>query len=240
MEGQDTSGDGATAPANTRHIGLPPRPQPRQRRSRLAGLAGSSGPTPFVPDGETVHVDRRKHPAALAVPLLRSLAGVVALTSGLALPAVLVFAALTALWARVRARAGRRGALLAAAAATVVLLWMGSASPLSWSLAIVLLWLWAIEDAAAWWHDRLVVTDKRVYRRYGWLTQHAPSMALANAVFVDVSVNPVDRLLRCGTLSFDSAAQRDDPLARLSLVPDVADVHHTVLRLRSSAYRPVG
>ena len=65
-------------------------------------------------------------------------------------------------------------------------------------------------------------------------------MALASAVFVDVSVNPVDRLLRCGTLRFDSAAQRDAPLARFPLVPDVAQVHHTVLRLRAAAYRPFG
>jgi hypothetical protein len=192
--------------------------------------------TDFVPDGETVHVDVRRHPVSLLLPALRTAAGMAVLLVGASLPALVVTAGVTAWWAHARLRRGRRTAWLVGAVVAALLLWLRS-DPATWALAVVALWVWLAEDALDWWSDRLVVTDRRVYRRYGWATQHAPSMALQSAVFVDVAISPLDRLFGCGTLRLDSAAQRDAPLARFPQVPDVRSVHHTVLRLRAAAPR---
>lgn len=190
-----------------------------------------------MPDGEVVHVDERQHPVALLVPGLRTLLGLVALCTGLRLLPLLLFAAAVGWWASSRMHVSARTAAICAAVASVALLYLGTGSPLRWSLAAVLVMAWGAEDALGWWDDRLVITDKRVYRRYGWVTQHAPSMALQSAVFVDVSTGPLERLFGCGTLRFDSAAQRDAPLSRFDLVADVERVHHRVLELRAAAMR---
>lgn len=195
------------------------------------------GPVGFVPPGEVVHVDTRQHPAALVAPVLRTLALDLLLLTGAGPVPLLVAGTAVVVWARHRLRASWQRSAVVAAAAVAALLWL-AASPLGWALALVATWLWLADDALNWWNDRLVVTDKRVYRRYGWVTEHAPSMALYSAVFVDVVVSPLDRALRCGTLQLDSVAQRDAPLARFPLVPDVRQVHHTVLELRARSPRP--
>lgn len=196
------------------------------------------GPVDFVAPGEVVWVDERQHWVALAVPALRTLALLLLLLTGTSAVPLLLAAAATALWARERLRQGWRAAAVVAVAVCLLALWLSS-SPWGFVVGNLLVWAWAADDALDWWHDRLVVTDKRFYRRHGWVTEHAPSMALQSAVFIDVAVSPLDRLLRCGTLRFDSAAQRDAPLARFSLVPDVRDVHHKVLELRAGSTRPI-
>lgn len=231
----DDDGTGEEPP---RRSSLPPLPPPARPAGRLAALATSPGGTEFVPPGETVHVDTRKHPVALAVPVLRTLAGLLVLVTGVELVPVLLLAGLTAVWAHDRLRRPWRSAGVVALVVVVLALWLGT-RPATWALAAVLVLVWLVDDVLDWWSDRLVVTDKRVYRRYGWITQHAPSMALTNAVFIDVAISPFDRLLRCGTLRLDSAAQRDAPLAKFELVPGVRSVHSTVLTLRGRAARPL-
>lgn len=194
------------------------------------------GPTPFVPSHETVELQRRQHPAVLTPALTRTVAALLALASGTNAIALLLFAAATAWWAHDRLHRRWKPAGVVAVVATLVLLWL-STSPLRWALAVVLVWVWFVEDVADWWHERLVVTDQRIYRHYGWVTTHAPSMALLSAVFVDVSSSPWERVFGAGTLRFDSAAQRDAPLSRFPMLPDVDEVHHTVLALRARSSR---
>lgn len=208
-----------------------------RHRSALARLALQPGDTSFVPPHETVELERRQHPAVLAPAAVRTVTALLALSSGAAPLLVVLFAAATAWWARERMHRRWRTAAAVAGAATVVLLWLSSA-PLRWALAVVLVWLWLAEDVVDWWQERLVVTDQRIYRHYGWLTRHAPSMALLSAVFVDVSSSPWERLFGSGTLRFDSAAQRDAPLSRFAMLPDVEQVHRTVLALRAGSARP--
>lgn len=196
------------------------------------------GRTDFVPPGEVVHVDERQHWVALAVPGVRTLALLLLLLTGASAVPLLLAAASTAVWAHGRLRQSWRGAGVLTAGVCVAALWLSS-SPGGFVLGNLLVWLWAADDALDWWNDRLVVTDKRFYRRHGWVTEHAPSMALQSAVFIDVAVSPLDRLLRCGTLRFDSAAQKDAPLARFSLIPDVREVHRAVLELRAGSSRPI-
>lgn len=189
--------------------------------------------TSFVPSHETVEIDVRRHPFLLAWPAFRTVFGGVAVLAGVQLVPILVFALTVVGWAQVRVGGGLRKSLTTAALASLALVllsgWLGVA------LALLGLLLWAVEDVADWACDRLVVTNKRIYRRYGVITAHSPSIALTAIAFIDASVPPVGRLLHYGTLRLDSVAQRDAPLARLDLIPDVIAVSHEILRLRSLA-----
>jgi hypothetical protein len=187
----------------------------------------------FVSATELVRIDARRHPFVLAVPGVRTLAGTVALAAGPRLSHLLVFGVLTAVWAGWRFRAGLRTTGITALVATAALavldaLW----GPL---LCLLLLALWLLDDVADWYCDRLVVTDKRIYRRYGVVTQHSPSISLTAIAYLDASVPPLGRLLGYGTLSLDSVAQRDAPLSRFDHVPGVVAVSHEILELRSKA-----
>jgi hypothetical protein len=187
----------------------------------------------FVSASEVVRIDVRRHLFVLTVPALRTLAGSLAVAAGLRFGQLLVFGVLTAVWAGWRFRAGVRAtgltALLATAALAVLdALW----GPV---VCLLLLLVWVLDDVADWYCDRLVVTDKRIYRRYGVVTQHSPSISLTAIAYLDASVPPLGRLFGYGTLSLDSLAQRDAPLSRFDHVPDVVAVSHDILELRSRA-----
>jgi hypothetical protein len=225
----------------------PPTPRPRLSDSVRTGAArvrdrlGDSlrafddrmRAATFVATTETVRIDVRRHPFVLAVPLLRTLAGVVALAASPRLSQLLVFGVLTAVWAGWRFRAGLRTTALTALVATAALALLDAL----WGpfVCLLLLLVWVLDDVADWYCDRLVVTDKRIYRRYGVVTQHAPSISLTAIAYLDASVPPLGRLLGYGTLSLDSVAQRDAPLSRFDHVPDVVPVSHEILELRSRA-----
>lgn len=185
--------------------------------------------TSFVPPTESVELDVRRHPFVLAWPAARTASGLLVLLAGPGLPAVLAFLVVTALWSHARLGGGLRRAAVVAAAGLLVLL--VAPTPLT----LLVLGLWLAEDVADWRCDRLVVTNRRIYRRYGVLTAHSPSIALTAVAFIDASVPPLGRLLHYGTLQLDSVAQRDAPLARLDLLPDVTAVSHDILRLRAAA-----
>jgi hypothetical protein len=140
---------------------------------------------------------------------------------------------LTAVWAGWRFRAGLRATVVTALGATAALVVLDAL----WGppLCLLLLLVWLLDDLADWYCDRLVVTDKRIYRRYGVLTQHSPSISLTAIAYLDASVPPLGRLLGYGTLSLDSVAQRDAPLSRFDHVPGVVQVSHDILELRSKA-----
>ncbi len=187
----------------------------------------------FVAATEVVRIDARRHPFVLAVPGVRTLAGTVALAAGPRLSHLLVFGLLTAVWAGWRFRAGLRTTGITALVATAALAVLDAL----WGPAVclLLLALWLLDDVADWYCDRLVVTDKRIYRRYGVITQHSPSISLTAIAYLDASVPPLGRLLGYGTLSLDSVAQRDAPLSRFDHVPGVVAVSHEILELRSKA-----
>ncbi|MCW2713696.1 MAG: hypothetical protein JWN88_743 [Frankiales bacterium] len=187
----------------------------------------------FVPAAETVMIDARRHPLVLVTPALRTITGVLLLAVGIDLPALLLFAGVTALWAATRMSPGARNALVIGVGAGAGLLVAGALlGPAPGTIALL---AWLGDDVADWYTDRLVVTDKRIYRRHGVLTRHSPSIALTGIAYIDASVPPFGRLLRYGTLRLDSVAQRDAPLSRFDLIPDVVPVSHEILRLRSQA-----
>ena len=236
-DGDASGGDQPTIPLRL------PRERGRRLRERLARrlsdgrdrLVESGRSTPFVPDSETVMIDERQHPVALVAPVARLLTVVVVLVSGFALLPVLLLAALAASWARVRVHAGAKGMAIAAAAAVAGVVLIARADGALRVLLLLLLLAWVADDLGDWWADRLVVSDRRIYRRYGIVTRHSPSIALTAVAFIDASVPPLGRVFGYGTLRLDSVAQRDAPLSRFDRVPDVVAVHHRVLQLRSAA-----
>lgn len=189
--------------------------------------------TAFVSAAETVKIDLRRHPVLLVTPALRTVAGLVVLALGPSLWPVLLFAATTAAWARGRLRSGLRTSATIVVGVSVALIVLPGLLGAFWSVVLLLGWL--AEDAADWHSDRLIVTDKRLYRRHGVLTRHAPSLSLMGIAYIDAAVPPLGWALRYGTLQLDSAAQQDAPLSRFDLVPDVVPVLHEILRLRSEA-----
>ena len=216
------------------------RERGRRLRHSLAGLEGRAQAwdegnrrTDFVSSAETVVIDDRRHPFLLVAPGLRTVAGLVALAAGPDLPLVLVFAALVLVWTQVRHSSGFRSSLLVTGGAVAGLVFADVL--LGTLLGGLLLLGWLAEDVTDWYTDRLVVTDKRIYRRHGVLTRHSPSISLTAIAYIDASVPPVGRLLRYGTLRLDSVAQRDAPLSRFDLIPDVVPVSHEILRLRTLA-----
>ena len=196
---------------------------------RLLQVDPSARATSFVPATETVQLDVRRHPVVLVWPALRTLTGLVLLASGPRLLPLLLFLATTVASLGTRSRAGlRTSAVVGAVAAAVLVL----AEP---ALGVLALLGWLAHDVADWACDRLVVSDRRIYRRYGVVTAHSPSIALTAIAFLDAAVPPMGRLFRYGTLRLDSVAQRDAPLSRFDNVPDVVAVSHRVLELRSRA-----
>jgi hypothetical protein len=141
----------------------------------------------------------------------------------------------TAVWAQVRLAGGlRRSAIIGAVAAGTVLV-LQALDGRRWdALLLALLLLWLLEDVLDWHSDRLVVTDKRIYRRHGVITRRSPSISLTAIAYIDAAVPPLGQLLHYGTLRLDSVAQRDDPLSRFDLIPDVVPVSHEILRLRAA------
>ena len=190
----------------------------------------------FVPGVEIVAIDERQHPLTLVIPVVRTFAGLALLLVGPLLLPLAWFALVTAVWARVRLALGlRRSAIVGAGAAGAVVV-LHVLDGRRWDVALVVLLLgWLLEDLLDWHSDRLVVTDKRIYRRHGVLTRRSPSISLTAIAYIDAAVPPLGHLLHYGTLRLDSVAQRDDPLSRFDLIPNVVPVSHEILRLRAAA-----
>lgn len=184
----------------------------------------------FVPASETVEIDERRHPLLLLVPSVRTLAGLLAVATGLSLSWLLGFGVLTVVWAHIRLRAGWRRAAVVAGIAAGVLAVSTLVTPL---LGAVSLLAWFGEDVLDWYGDRLVVSDRRIYRCHGVVMRHSPSISLTGIAYLDPAILPLGAWWKAGTLRLDSVAQRDAPLSRIDLVPDVIAQSHKILELRS-------
>jgi hypothetical protein len=190
----------------------------------------------FVPAVENVVIDARQHPLVLVTPVVRTFAGLALLLVGPLLLPLAWFALVTAVWAWIRLGGGLRQSAIVAGVAAGTFVVLHALEGRRWdAVLLVLLLLWLVEDVLDWHSDRLVVTDKRIYRRHGVITRHSPSISLMAIAYIDSAVPPLGRLLHYGTLRLDSVAQRDDPLSRFDLIPDVVPVSHEILRLRAAA-----
>lgn len=188
---------------------------------------------PSLAQGDAVVLDVRRHPITLFSPGVRSVAALTVLWTDIAtLWVLLLFGLSVAAWSRARFSTGMKRSLLVAALLSLPLLIAGG----GWAVVVtVVLALWLLEDVADWYTDRLVVSRKRIYRLYGVLTKHSPSMALTAVTFIDAEETPLGRFLGYGTVKLDSVAQRDEPLSRFERLPSPQFVHVKILELRTAA-----
>lgn len=86
-----------------------------------------------------------------------------------------------------------------------------------------------------WRTTLFVLTTKRVVTRVGVLTRTGRDVPLNRINDVSFSENLLERMLRCGTLTVESAGERGQVV--LSDVPRVAEVQHQLYELIQSAGR---
>jgi len=94
-----------------------------------------------------------------------------------------------------------------------------------WAEAVVLVvlaWVWTIAPFLRWLTTTYTMTDRRVITRSGIITRRGHDLPLSRIVNVEYSRSLIDRILGCGTLVFETAA--DDPVT-LRDIPDVERVH---------------
>lgn len=80
-----------------------------------------------------------------------------------------------------------------------------------------------------WRATEFVITSKRVVTREGLLTRSGRDIPLSRVNDVSFSHNVLERVLRCGTLTVESAGERGQVV--LTDVPRVAEVQHTLYEL---------
>ncbi len=204
---------------------------------RLQSWANRADDLPLrhLPPDERVEVNERQHAAVLITKAIRTGSGLGMMVSGPTLGLVLLFAvALLADTIRSPTRLRRRTIVLLVAVLSAALFLIGAhTSPTVRALVTAAILLWLLGDVMAWFYDRLIVTDRRLYRVHGVLTTRRPSVALQNITVVDLEMGPAGRWY--GTLMFDTPAQRDSPLHRFTYVRDAGNVHVTILQLRAAA-----
>lgn len=193
----------------------------------------------YVQNPDDIRIDVREHVSTLTQPLLRAIVGVLALVAPHPVLPIIAFGVLVAAIVHRREGLGIVTTVLAGVLAAVVVGLAGSShtSMQVHALLVLLLLLWLAADLFAWYDDRLIVTGRRIYRVYGLLTKHGPSMALSSITYIDVVVTPTGQAFNYGTLVLDSAAQRDDPLSHFAYLPDAVEVHKQILTLRTAAIR---
>jgi uncharacterized membrane protein YdbT with pleckstrin-like domain len=105
-------------------------------------------------------------------------------------------------------------------------------TPLRWLIVVVavLLLLWGTVRPYLRWRTTLyVLTTDRIITRYGILSRAGRDIPLSRVNDVSFSHNLFERLLRCGTLTVESAGERGQLV--LSDVPRVEDVQRELYRL---------
>ncbi len=191
-------------------------------------------PLRHLGDEEDIVICARQHPAVLIPKVIRTGSGVGMMVSRPTIGLVVIFA-VSILVETIRSPAyfRRRTVLLLVVALSVAVLLLGHGNALTRALTALAILIWLAADLLTWLYDRLVVTNRRLYRVHGFVTTHRPSVALLAITVVDLELGPAGRWF--GTLIFDTPAQRDGPLHRFTFVRDASDVHKTILRLRAFA-----
>jgi hypothetical protein len=191
-------------------------------------------PLRHLGDEEDVAVCARQHPAVLIPKAIRTGSGIGMMISRPTLGLVVIFAVSILLETiRAPARFRRRTVLLMVVALSLAVFLLGHGNMPARVITAAAILIWLAADLLTWLYDRLVVTNRRLYRVHGFITTHRPSVALQTITVMDLELGPAGRWF--GTLIFDTPAQRDGPLHRFTFVRDASIVHKTILRLREVA-----
>jgi uncharacterized membrane protein YdbT with pleckstrin-like domain len=108
----------------------------------------------------------------------------------------------------------------------------GVRSGLRWAivvLAVLLLLYGSLRPYLRWMTTIYVLTNDRIITRYGVLSRAGRDIPLSRVNDVSFSHNLFERILRCGTLTVESAGERGQLVLRD--VPDVESVQRELYRL---------
>jgi len=114
-------------------------------------------------------------------------------------------------------------------------------APLRWALAalaLLVLIRWAVWPWIVWQTTRYVLTTRRIVIRRGVLGRSGRDIPLTRVNDVSFHHSLVERLLRCGTLTIESAGEHGQVV--LPEVPDVELVQREVYRCAEDEVRRIG
>lgn len=104
--------------------------------------------------------------------------------------------------------------------------------PLRWlilAVAVVVVGWWVVRPWLRWLTTRYVVTTRRVMIRQGPVRRRGRDIPLSRINDVSFDCTLLERLLRCGTLTIESAGEHGQ--IALGDVPGVEDVQHIIYEL---------
>jgi hypothetical protein len=192
-----------------------------------------------APTQEKVLLVQRRHWLVLAAPALLTLGGcaVALVARDPRLWLAVIGAGLTYLGRRRHRWSDVRTGLVAAL--WVVPLWLSLDVPTALVRvgAVYVFLVYLLVAVARWLCTALVLTETSLWILSGVVTTHSPRAPLSQIVFQDVRQNIAEELLRCGTLSFDTAASTDDPLAGFGPVAEPFEVSAQIHQQRLKAMR---
>jgi uncharacterized membrane protein YdbT with pleckstrin-like domain len=103
------------------------------------------------------------------------------------------------------------------------------------ALGLVLAIWWVLLPFLRWWTTTYTITNRRLITRAGILNKVGKDLPLNRVHEVSYQRSLIDRLLGCGTLNVQTAAE--DGSMVLSGVPDVERVHATMTELLLDDHR---
>jgi hypothetical protein len=189
------------------------------------------------PTGERVLSKHRRHWLVLVGPAVLAFVGsLVMLVASQPRTWLLLFAIGTVLLDRWRHSWSDLRTMRAAAVWLVpLLLTSGLPGDLFRASAILALLVYLLVVVARWWCEVLVVTETALWRIWGVVTTASPKAPLTSLLFQDVRQSATEQALRCGTLRFDTASDKDDPLASYGPISEPftvsADIHRQRLEV---------
>jgi len=114
-------------------------------------------------------------------------------------------------------------------------------TPLRWAIvvaALLVLLRWAVWRFLVWTTTRYVLTNRRVVIRTGVVSRSGRDIPLSRVNDVSFQHGIIDRVLRCGTLTIESAGEHGQVV--LPEVPTVEMVQREVLRRAEDEARRLG
>ncbi len=105
-------------------------------------------------------------------------------------------------------------------------LWLRGAVGLVW---LIVVGKWGIWPLLVWWYTQYTVTNRRLILRTGVLSRMGHDIPLQRINDVSFAHTWVERILRCGTLTVESAGERGQVV--LKDIPHVEDVQRDLYEL---------
>lgn len=214
---------------------LPPEHIDRPKTNRRRQLRDDE----FTAHEKTFHVSRQ-HWIVLVRPAVGLLSGLVLLTRPPgALGALVAVLFGYVVYKRVPLREGWKERLIAALIGLVLVLVAPQLGGLGLVVAAALI-AWPLFDVADWWHEILVVTNKRVLLMHGIFTVNRPSVKIRSIGFSNCISGPIGDFFHYGTIDLDTPSQRDKALSNIEYVPHAYDVWRLILQMHSEHFSELG